>query len=65
MDDFFEEIVGGVLGVMLFVAVMTAAVLLISYVLIPVGVVGGGFLYWLNVIHLPEKAASRDAPPHR
>lgn len=55
MGDPFDEVVGAVLSVLLAVAVLTAAFFFLSYIVIPVGLVGGGLLYWLHNIHLPEK----------
>jgi hypothetical protein len=54
MDDIFE----GVVGIVIFAMIITAAIMgamVVGMILLPIGLVGAGGLYYVNNIHLPEK----------
>ena len=55
MGDDIAEMLGGFFVLTLFLGVVAAIAVVASFVVVPVGLVGAGGLYYLYNIHLPEK----------
>ncbi|RLJ60754.1 hypothetical protein BCF46_0960 [Litoreibacter meonggei] len=54
MDE-FAEIFGNLVGLAIILMTVAIAVVFIGMIVAPIGLVGGGTLYYLNNIHVPEK----------
>ena len=55
MIDELAELLGGFIGLVLLLAVLGTVAFLIGIVVVPVGLIGAGVLYYIHNIHLPQK----------
>ncbi len=55
MGDDIAEMLGGFIALTLLLGVVAAVAIMASFVVVPVGLMGAGTLYYLYNIHLPEK----------
>ncbi|WP_411890786.1 hypothetical protein [Yoonia sp. SDW83-1] len=54
MDD-FAELFGNLFGIAIIVSMVAVGIVFVGMLVAPIGLIGGGTLYYLYNIHLPEK----------